>query len=178
MCCSRLQRVGDNTVFCSVLVTTRCVAVFFRVLQYVAVCCSVFVACVAGALLAQQHSCQQGALQYVAGRCSVLQCAAVCCSVLQCAVGCCSVPQCAAVCCSVLQCAAACCSVLQCAAVCCSVLQCAAVCCSVLQRVAACCSVLQRVAEYCGVLQCVAVVWRNDLMASKVLYMLIYNTSL
>ena len=77
-----------------------------RVLQCVAVCCSV--------------------LQCVAVCCSALQCVAVCC-VLRCVEVCCSVLQCVAVCCSVL-------SVLQCVAVCCSVLQCVAVCCSVLVR--------------------------------------------
>jgi len=99
------------------------------VLQCVAVCCSVF-----------------RVLQYVAVYCSVLQCVAVCCSALQwVAVGC-SVLQCVAVCCSdwndninqaVMQSVArlaaigrqpVCCSVLQCVAVCCSVLQCGAVC--------------------------------------------------
>ena len=53
-----------------------------RVLQCVAVCCSV--------------------LQCVAVCCSVLQCAAVCC-VLQCVAVCCSVMKCAVVCCSTLQ---------------------------------------------------------------------------
>ena len=103
-------------------------------------------------------------LQYVAVYCSVLQCAAscfsmqraaVCCSVLQClqcVAACCSVLQRVAVCCSVLQCIAACCCILLwCVAVCCSVLQCAAVCCSVLQCVAVCCSVLQCVAVCCSV---------------------------
>ena len=51
-------------------------------------------------------------LQCVAVCCSVLQCVAVCCSVLQCVAVCCSVSQCVAVCRSVLQCAAVCCSVL------------------------------------------------------------------
>jgi len=43
-------------------------------------------------------------LQRVAVYCSVLQCVAVCCSVLQCVAVCCFVLQCVAVCCSVLQC--------------------------------------------------------------------------
>ena len=80
-------------------------------------------------------------LQCVAVCCSVLQCVAVCCSVLQCVAVCCSVLQCAAVCCSVLQYVAVCCSVFQCVAASCNVLQCVTVCCSVLQRVAVCCSV-------------------------------------
>jgi len=64
-------------------------------------------------------------LQCVAVCCSVLQCVAVCCSALQCVAVCCSVPQCVAVCYSVLQRVAVCCSVLPCVAVCGSVLQCA-----------------------------------------------------
>ena len=48
-------------------------------------------------------------LQCVAVCCSVLQCVAVCCSVLQCVAVCRSVSQCVAVCCSVLQCVAVCC---------------------------------------------------------------------
>jgi len=131
-------------------------------------------------------------MQCVAVCCSVLQCVAVCCIVLQCVAMCCNVLQCVAVCCSVLQCAscnqtssnladqhahpwvgvAMCCrvlqcftvwstsrfySMLQCVAVCCSVLQCVAVYCSVLQYVAMCCSVLQCVAVCCSVSQCVAV---------------------
>ena len=139
--------------------------VVYRMLQCVAVCCSV--------------------LQCAAVRCSALQCVAVCCSVLQCVAVCCSALQCVAVRCTTLQhvavvvavpvtwnkrwqefrftrkpsergvplflahCSisrcrgscAACCSELQCVAVCCSVLQCAAVCCSVLQCAAVCCSV-------------------------------------
>ena len=45
-------------------------------------------------------------LQCVAVCCSVLQCVAVSCSVLRCVAVCCSVLQCVAVCCSVLQCVA------------------------------------------------------------------------
>jgi len=103
------------------------------------------------------------ASQYVAVRCSVLQCVAVpkegaclheCCSVLQYDVVC-----------SVLQCFAMCCSVLQCVAVCCSVLQCVAVCRSTAPNEGACpheCvavwrSWLQYNAVCCSVLQCVAV---------------------
>jgi len=96
-----------------------------RLLQCVAVCCSV--------------------LRYVAVRCSALQCVAVCCSVLQCVVVCCSVSQYLAVLLTLArspstphilcapspqlpqqrlrgQCVAVCYSVLQCVEVCCSVL--------------------------------------------------------
>jgi len=71
-----------------------------RVLQCVAVCCSVL-QCVAvcGKYLLNlqvRHVCQS-ALQCVAVRCSVLHCVAVCCSLSQCV-------ECVAVCCSVLQC--------------------------------------------------------------------------
>jgi len=76
-------------------------------------------------------------LQCVAVCCSVLQCVAVCCSVLQCVsvlpvklvdeAHLDKMLQCVAVCCSVLQCVAVCCSVVQCVAVCCSVLQCVSV---------------------------------------------------
>ena len=86
-------------------------------------------------------------LQFVAVCCSVLQCVecvAVCCSVLQCVAVCCSVLQCVAcVCCGCsawyASSVAACCNVLQCVAVCCSVLQCVAVCC--MRHVAYVCSV-------------------------------------
>ena len=109
LCCSVF------VVCCSVL---RCVALC-SVLQFFAMCCSVF-----------------RVLQCVAVCCSVLQCVAVCCSVYQCvavlsisvnAYISCSMVQCVAVCCSVievcqrihqLQCVAACCSVLRCVAVC------------------------------------------------------------
>ena len=99
-------------------------------------------------------------LQCVAVCCSVLQCVAVCCGVLHCVAVCCSVIQRWDTSCvnvtaarncvvtfqverSVLQCVAVCCDVVQCVAVYCSVLQCVAVCCSVLRCVAVCCSVLQ-----------------------------------
>jgi len=76
---------------CSMCIVLQCVAMCYitfpasqetscRVLQCVAVCCSV--------------------LQSVAVCCSVLQCAAVCCSVLQSVVLCCNMFQCVAVCCS------------------------------------------------------------------------------
>ena len=76
-------------------------------------------------LLARQR--QPRVLQCVAVCCSVLLCAAVCCSVLQCVAVCCCVLLCVAVCCSALLCVAGCCCVLQCVAVCCNVLQCVAV---------------------------------------------------
>jgi len=129
---------------------------FVRVLQYVAVCCSVL----------ECDTVHCNVLQCIAVCCGVLQCdvmcCSVCCSVLQCVAVCCGVLQCDVMCCSVLQCVAVCCSVLQCVAVCCvavccRVLQCVAVCCSVLQCVAVCCSVLQCVAVCCSVLQCAAV---------------------
>jgi len=59
-------------------------------------------------------------LQRVAVCCSVLQRVAVCCSVLQCAAVCFSVLPCVAVCCRVLPCVAVCYRVLPCVAVCCS----------------------------------------------------------
>ena len=65
-----------------------CAYVRVRVLQCVAVCCSVL------------------SWKCVTVCCSVSQCVAVCCSVLQCVVVCCSVLQCGAVRCSVLQCVA------------------------------------------------------------------------
>ena len=68
-------------------------------------------------------------LQGVAVCCSVLQCVAVCCSVLQCVAVCCSVLQCVAVCCSVLQYVAVCFSAFQFVTVLGSVLQCVALCC-------------------------------------------------
>ena len=77
------------------IMSRECVIPHSRVLQCVAVCCSV--------------------LQCVA---VLLQCVAVCYSVLQCVAVRCSVLQCVAVCYSVLQCVAVCCSVLQCVAVC------------------------------------------------------------
>jgi len=104
-------------------------------------------------------------LQCVAVCCSVLQCVAVCCSVIAFATnvfncnsrcGKSRVLQCVAVCCSGLQCVAACCSVLQCnglawRACCvkslmsCSAFLCAAACCTVLQS-------LQIVALWCSTL--------------------------
>jgi len=80
-----------------------------RVLQFVAVCCSVL-QCVAiflqfsGGLssLSFPHP-HLYRLIYVAVCCSALQCVAVCCSVLQCVAVCCSVLQCDAVCCNVMQ---------------------------------------------------------------------------
>ena len=71
-------------------------------------------------------------LQCVAVCCSVLRCVAVCWSVLQYVAVCRSMSQCVAVCRRMLQRVAMCCSVLQCVAVCRSMSQCVAVCCSVL----------------------------------------------
>ena len=101
--------------------------------------------------------CDMIVLQYVAVRCSVLQCGVVCCSVL-------------------LQCVAVCCSVLQGIAVCCSVYVCSRTfimnhslrfCLNTLQHTHVTHvnhlidmrdkNVLQYIAEYCSVLQCVAV---------------------
>jgi len=99
----------------------RRVALCCRVLQSVAVCCSIHASC-----------------------CSVLQSVLVCCSIH---APCCSVLQSVAVCCSVLQCVAAymrrvtlCCSVLPSVAVCCNI---HASLCSVLQSIAVCGSVWQ-----------------------------------
>ena len=119
MCAS--MRSGDRR---SAVRSARywCVAVYYRVLQCVAVRCSVL-------------DLEIAVVPYEVLGTDVLQCAAMYCSVLQCIAVCCSVLQCAAVCCSVLQCVAECCSVWQCIAVHCSVLRCVAVCCSVLQCV-------------------------------------------
>ena len=76
-----------------------------RVVQCVAVCCSVlqFVAvCTLGNTLQHTATHFRFVLQFVAVCCRVLPFVAVCCSVLQCVVVCCSVLQCVAVCCSVL----------------------------------------------------------------------------
>ena len=97
-----------------------------RVLQGVAVCCSVYI-------LPYTFPYSNNVLRCVAVRCGVLQCHASANilpytflysnTVLHRGAVWCSVVQCVAVCCSVLQCAATCCSVLQCVAECCSVLQ-------------------------------------------------------
>ena len=79
-----------------------------RVLQSVAVCCSVLL------LLRLRMS-------------RVLQCAIMSCSE-SCAAVCCRVWQCVAVCCSVLQCVAVCCSVSLCANMSCSESLCVAIC--------------------------------------------------
>jgi len=116
-------------------------------------------------------------LQRIAVCCSVLQCVAVCCSALQCIAACCSVIDCRvlpvyysvlqyiwhvfAVCCSALQCVAVWHVAMRypCSAVYYSVLTCAAVCSSVLQRVAVCSSATRRCAlpVYYSVLQRAAV---------------------
>jgi len=110
-------------------------------------------------------------LQCVAVCCSVLQAAnsqahSVCCSVLQCVAVCCRLPThrltpCVTVCHSVLQCVAVCCRVWQCVAVCDGVLhqscrspQCIAVCCSC-WCVAVCGGVLLCVAVHHSDLKCV-----------------------
>jgi len=132
-------------VYFSVL---RYIAVWYRVLQSVADCCS----CCSVARASKR----------VAVYCSVLQCIAVYCNVLQFVAVYCRVSQSVAEFCSVLlllqccvspwnmsvsrvahvnelQCSAVYCSVLQCVAVRCSALQCVPVYCSILQSVAVCC---------------------------------------
>jgi len=144
----------------------QCTAVWYSVLQCVAVCCSVLQwlvrqrneACATHECVMlptlmshvtwvhckrEKHRCEQCA-EVVC--CNVLQYAAVYCSVLQSGI----------VWCSLLQCVdvkhylwhrrsdtTRKCAVLECAAVCCSVLQCATTCWSVLECAAVCCSVLQ-----------------------------------
>ena len=113
--------------------TSRC-----RVVQCVAVCCSV--------LQLNTAVIERGRARALMGTntsvfddgvwCSVVQCVAVCCSVLQCVAVCYNVLQCVVVHGSALQCIAACYRVVQCVAVCFSVLQCMAVRCNVLQCVA------------------------------------------
>jgi len=85
--------------------------VYFSVLQFVFVCCSVL------QCLIDQHFWQN---------CPSAWKQPLCCSVLQYVADCCRVLQRISVRHSVLQCVAVCCSVLQCVAVCCSVLQCVA----------------------------------------------------
>jgi len=116
----------------------QCVAVFYGVLQYVAVSS---VECIAlfGEAASPAHP--EGAVQ----------CGAVCCSVLQCVAACCSLLQFVAVCCCILQCVVVCSSVLECVthniprclvklqALCILEVQCIAGWCSVLQCAAACC---------------------------------------
>ena len=139
-------------VRCSVLQSAVCFSQ-----QCVAVCCNVFKGEYNLRVRQHGVKRFGRLLQRVAVCCSVLQCVAVCCSVfkgdyilrvrLHCVKHFERLLQCVAVCCSVLQCVAVCCSVLQCVlvsgttrrktfrmpvAMCCSVLQCVAVCCSVL----------------------------------------------
>jgi len=102
----------------------QCVAVCCSVLQCVAVCCSVL-----QFIYARWHVRHANSLEVIGQACcSVLHCVAVCYSVLQQYV--CDVARerfdqsFSHVFCSVLQCIALFCSVLQCVAVCCSVLQC------------------------------------------------------
>ena len=110
------------------------------VLQCVAVCCCMFTLTIRELSKAMS---KRRVLQYVAVCCSLLHCVTVYCSMVQCVAVCyCIVVQCGVVWCSVLQYAEVCCSVLPCVAVCCSVWQCVALCCSVLQCVAVCCSAL------------------------------------
>ena len=61
----------------------RCGAVCCSVLQFVAVCCSVFHLYKNGNLVDQMQGADAHGLRCVAVCCSVVQCAAVCCSVLQ-----------------------------------------------------------------------------------------------
>ena len=72
-----VQRGAVRVAVCCSDTTAYSHMLAYRVLQHVAVWCSVFqcVACVAVCC---------SVLQYVAVCCSVLQCVAVCCSVLQC----------------------------------------------------------------------------------------------
>jgi len=111
----------------------ECGAVYFSVLQCVAVILSSRQPC----LSSMTHLRRYSMLQYIAACCRVLQCFAVRCSVLQWILLCLpshrpsSRSMTPLRCCGVLQCVAVCCSVLQCVAVRCSVLQCVAVCCSV-----------------------------------------------
>jgi len=137
---SEVERRGGGGGFLSDETVKTRLAVCYRVLQCVAVCCSV-------QTLRLQRPPWTFLLASSLSSCSAVQCAAVCYSILQCVAVCCSV--------LVRLCPLA--SVLQCVAVCCSVLQCVAVCCSVLQCVAVCCSGLQWVAVGCSVLLCVAV---------------------
>jgi len=112
LCCSVLQCVA---VCCSVL---QCVAVYNRGNDVKVGCTERF--------RLQKVSpyilyCAHNDTQYVAVRCSALQCVAVRCSALQCVAVCCSALQSVAVrcvCCSALQRVAVCYSVLQCVAVC------------------------------------------------------------
>ena len=96
----KVYRSYGNDV--SRLVTIRvlqCVAVCCSVLQLsqcVAVCCSVLIQ--DGLSLIFQQCVASGSDSSVAVCCSVLQCVAVCCSVLQCVAVRCSVVQCVAVC--------------------------------------------------------------------------------
>jgi len=104
-------------VCCSVFHVLQCAAVCYRVLHYVAIGAS---ACLCA---------RKRLLQCVAVCCSVLQCVAVCSSMLQGIAVFCTrsvwVSVCTHMCVAVCwQCIAVCCSVLQCATVCYSVLQC------------------------------------------------------
>ena len=80
---------------------THLVELHMKVMQCVAVCCSVLQCVVIATLLAHLVEHHKKVLQCVAVYCSVLQCIAVCCSersrVLQCVAVCCSVLQCVAV---------------------------------------------------------------------------------
>jgi len=71
---------------------------FRKVLQYVAVCCSVLQCVAVCCSVLQRDAAWCSVLQHVAARFSVLQCVAIYCSVLQCAAECCSVGQSVAVC--------------------------------------------------------------------------------
>ena len=132
----------------------QCVAVCCSVLQYVAVCCSV--------LLEQVPFVPKAAGNKTTGTWLNEYCMAVGCSLLRCVAACCSVLQGVAVCCRVLQCVAVCCSRIPISAlqvkgrcvpsvcrgqnigaVCCSVLQCVAMCCCALWCVAVCRNELQ-----------------------------------
>jgi len=114
----------------------KCVAVFYSVLQYVALCCNTLHNVVVGGVVGRNV----GVLHTLC--CSVLQCAADCCRVLQWWI---SLEDMQVFCRECVVFVAVCCRVLQCVAVCCSVMQCTLQSVFVVQCVAAycrmCCSV-------------------------------------
>jgi len=116
------------------------VVVYYSMLQYVAVCCSIFQCACA---YVRNTSCDGSRIV------SVLQCVAECCGVLQCVVVCCSMLQWVAVCLHIrAQLILRWWSHSECVAVCRRLLKCFAVSYSVMQYVAASCSVLQCACTY------------------------------
>jgi len=85
-----LQSTLKDSVVINDKVLFQCVAVYYSVLQCVAVCCSVL-----------QYTFYDSPIiidrLLLKCGCSVLQCVAICCSVLQCVAVCCNVLQCVAV---------------------------------------------------------------------------------